>query len=257
MAKFLSFLLAFNFLCPCLHAQVEKIDTDRPDQTESAQTVPKNYFQAEFGFNKENTFYNNYDLVHPTALLKYGFKRWELRLEATARSSYQQQIPNPKWVSGLEPIEIGLKAALWEEKKWIPKTSFIAHFGLPVFSSKAFKPDHIAPSFRFTMQNSLTKNFGLGYNLGAAWDGFSSVPVWLYTFSPGFELGERWYAYIEAFGFIMKGETAQHNLDGGIAYYFTKDVKVDVSSGFGISKASPKNYFALGISFRVNMKPVK
>jgi hypothetical protein len=61
--------------------------------------------------------------------------------------------------------------------------------------------------------------------------------------------------YAEAFGFILKNELPQHNLDGGIAYYLTNDLKVDVSGGFGISEASPKNYFALGISFRINTKP--
>ena len=65
---------------------------------------------------KENTFYKNYDLVHPTALLKYGFRRWELRLETTARSVYEHLIPDPQWKSGFEPMEIGFKVALWEEK---------------------------------------------------------------------------------------------------------------------------------------------
>jgi hypothetical protein len=245
----LSFLVHHGIL-----AQKGKIDTDRPDQTESAATVPKNYFQAEIGFNKENTFYENYDLVHPTTLLKYGFKQWELRVEATARSSYEHLIPNPRWTSGLEPVEIGVKAALWEEKKWIPKTSFIAQFGLPILSSKAYQTDHIAPTFRLTMQNSLSSRIALGYNIGAEWDGFSSTPIWLYTFAPGFDLGEKWYAYIEAFGFIQKNEPSQHNIDGGIAYYISRDVKIDVSSGFGISNAAPKNYFALGLSFRVDTK---
>jgi Putative MetA-pathway of phenol degradation len=254
MAKILPLSILGLLVCSTIKAQVDPIDTDRPDQTESAYTVPKNYFQAEIGFNKENTFYKNYDLVLPTALLKYGFKKWELRLEVTSRSSYEHLIPDPKWTNGLEPVEIGFKAALWEEKKWIPKTSIIAHLGLPTVASRVFRAHHIAPSFRFTMQNSLTKNIAVGYNLGAEWDGFSSTPIWIYTLAPGFELGEKWYAYIEAFGFIQKNEPAQHNIDGGIAYYISRDVKIDASSGFGISDAAPKNYFALGISFRVDTR---
>jgi hypothetical protein len=60
--------------------------------------------------------------------------------------------------------------------------------------------------------------------------------------------------YAEIFGFILKDEAPQHNIDGGIGYYLTNDVKLDVSGGFGISRTSPRNYFALGISFRVNTK---
>ena len=91
---------------------------------------------------------------------------------------------------------------------------------------------------------------GLGYNLGADWDGFSNTTTWAYTISPGFNLGEKWYSYIEAFGFIAKDEPAQHNIDGGVAYYINDNTKVDISSGFGISKTAPDWYFAIGASIR-------
>jgi hypothetical protein len=232
----------------------EKIDTDRPDQTESAAITPKKYFQAEFGFNKENRFERNYDIIHPTALLKYGLKKFELRLEATCKSSYEHFIPNPKKTTGLDPVEIGFKAAFWEEKKLLPKTSLIVHLGIPALASESFKTDHLIPSFRFALQNSITDNIGIGYNIGAEWDGYSSTPTWLYTFSPGFNLGKKWYTYIEVFGFIRKNEKSQHNIDGGIAYYISNDVKIDISGGFGISEAAPKNYIAVGGSFRFNTK---
>lgn len=229
---------------------IERIDTDRPDQTESAFTVPKSYFQAEIGFNKENLDDENYDLIHPTALLKYGLTKFEFRLEATITSSYQNIIPNPVWTRGLEPIKIGFKVALFEELKLLPKTSLIFHLGLPTIASKKFKADHLAPSFRFTMQNSLTEKIALGYNLGAVWDGYTKTPTWLYTLAPGINIGKKWYGYIEAFGFIRKNEMPQHSLDAGIAYYISNDVKIDLSGGFGISNSSPKNYIAIGGSFR-------
>jgi Putative MetA-pathway of phenol degradation len=253
MAKKYLHSIVLLLFCYCIKAQ-GKIDTDRPDQTESAFTVPRNYIQAEIGFNKENTSYDNYDLVHPTLLLKYGLKKLEFRLEITSRSSYEKLIPDPTWTRGFEPVEIGFKAALWEQKKWIPKTSLIAGTGLSTIASKNFRTDHLAPFFRFTMQNSLTSSIALGYNLGAEWDGFSSTPAWLYTFAPGFELGEKWYAYIEAFGFIRKDEHPEHSLDAGLAWYINNNNKIDISGGIGISKAAPKNYIAVGISFRVNTK---
>src|SRR5882724_5400194 len=98
MAKFLWATILFLF-STCIRAQVEKIDTDRPDQTESVNTVPKNYFQAEFGFNKENLSGRNYDLIYPTALFKYGLKKFEFRLETIYHSSYVHLIPNPKWTT--------------------------------------------------------------------------------------------------------------------------------------------------------------
>ena len=240
----ISFLQAFG--------QIEKIDTDRPDQTESAGIVPKNYFQAEVGFNRENGDSNNYVLVHPTVLLKYGFGRIELRLEAVCHSDYARLVSESKRITGVDPIEIGFKWLLADETRLRPKTSVIVHLGFPMVSSKVFRTDHVAPSFRLVTQKSFTDHFGIGTNFGMSWDGYSSKPTWLYTFSPGLNIGQKWYAYIEAFGFIQKDELPQHSVDGGVAYYLSNDVKVDVSGGFGLTCAAPKNYFALGFSFRVN-----
>ncbi|HUR65616.1 MAG TPA: transporter [Chitinophagaceae bacterium] len=237
-----------------LHAQPGKIDTDRPDQTESAVVLPKNYFQVEIGFNKESTYGKDYDLIHPTLLMKYGLKKIELRLEATYKSSYEQLIPDPKWTTGLEPLHLGFRMALWEEKKLLPKTSLLVHLGIPALGSKVFKPDHLIPSFRFSMQHSIADGIALGYNVGAEWDGFTSTPAWIYTLAPGFDLGEKWYGYFEVFGSVINGGPPQHNFDAGIAYYISNDVKIDISGGVGISKAAPKNYLAIGGSFRFNSK---
>ena len=100
------------------------------------------------------------------------------------------------------------------------------------------------------MQHSITNAFAIGYNLGAEWDGYSNKATWIYTFAPGINLGENWYAYVEAFGFISKQNEPEHSLDGGIAYFINRDLKIDISSGFGISEAAPDWYIAAGISIR-------
>lgn len=253
MAKLLPTLF---FICTAFgsSAQEERIDTDRPDQTETAGVVPKNFFQAEIGFNKENTHFSNYNLVYPTVLLKYGFKKIELRLETTWLSSYEQLIPRPKWTTGLEPVQIGIKALLATEKKVTPKTSLIAHLGIPSFSSRPFRRDHLAPSFRFAMQKTLSSYFQLGTNVGVEWDGFSSTPWWLYTFSPGFDFGRKWYGYVEIFGFVQRDASPENSVDAGIAYYITSNTRIDLSYGQGISAAAQDNYIAIGFSFRFNTR---
>jgi hypothetical protein len=66
---------------------------------------------------------------------------------------------------------------LTEEKGIFPKTSFIAHIGLPNAASTKYKTDYFAPEFRFTMQHTLSEKFSLSYNLGLEWDGFSAEPT--------------------------------------------------------------------------------
>jgi hypothetical protein len=253
MHRFL-FILFVAFSYFNLHAQdTDRIDTDRPDQTESAVILTKKYLQAEFGFNKENYDFNNYTLVFPTFLLKYGVsKRMELRLETSLSQEYIQKIPEPEITTGIEPVNIGVKIALAEEKGILPKTSVLAHLGLPFASTSPDKDQSVFPSIRLSMQHTLTKTIGLGYNAGAEWDGYTSTPVWLYTFSPNFTIGKRWYAYVEAFGFLSKLQHPQHNVDAGIAYYVSNNVKIDLSAGKGVSKHPTfKNYVAIGFSFRL------
>jgi hypothetical protein len=253
MAKrLLTFCLFFGSFT-IAYCQAGKIDTDRPDQTESAVTVPRHYFQAEFGFSKENTFFNDYDLSYPSFLFRYGFNKLELRLESSFHSAYHQLIPNPEWTSGVDPITLAIKKELFEEKGIRPKTSFLFGLTFPTIASKNLKGKFIAPSFRLAMQNSLTNKISLGYNAGIEWDGFSKTPIWIYTISNGFDLG-KWYAYIELFGFYPNGEQASHNADIGVAYFISDNVKIDLSGGIGLSDAAPRNYVAAGFSFRCNTK---
>jgi hypothetical protein len=231
---------------------VEKIDTDRPDQTESAVLVPKKWIQFEMGFSKQVNNVSENEFQHPTLLSKYGIsRRIEFRLITTVQTNTDGNNPLlKKSNTGLTPVEVGAKIALWNEKKLLPKTSLIFHIGIPRLASTYFQVNHLAPNFRFTMQHSLTKKIGLGYNLGAEWDGINKEATWIYTFAPGINLSEKWYGYIEAFGFIGKQNKPEHSLDGGIAYYINPNFKLDLSSGFGINKAAPDWYIAIGGSIR-------
>jgi subtilisin family serine protease len=246
--------LSFSLFC-CValcHAQVEKIDTDRPDQTESAVTVPKKWLQFEFGFGKQVNNSNENEFQHPTLLSKYGISKGiELRLITTVQTNtnFDNLLAKEK-ETGLSPVEVGAKIALWKEKKFLPKTSLLFHVAIPGLASKKFRAEKLAPNFRFSMQHTVSDVIGIGYNLGAEWDGFSNEATWVYTFAPGFNISEKWYGYVEAFGSISKNNKPEHNADAGVAYYINRDFKVDLSSGFGISKAAPDWYIAVGASFR-------
>jgi Putative MetA-pathway of phenol degradation len=251
MIKYIALSILLFFTAALCHAQVEKIDTDRPDQTESAVTVPKKWFQFELGFGKQVNSPNENEFQHPTLLSKYGLgKRIELRLITTVQTNTYITVVDKVKETGLSPVEVGAKIALWEEKKMRPKTSLLFHVAIPELASKKFKADKLAPNFRFSMQHTVSDLVGLGYNLGAEWDGFRNDPTWVYTFAPGFNISEKWYAYAEVFGSISKESKPEHNADAGVAYFVNRNFKIDLSSGFGISKEAPDWYIAVGASFR-------
>ncbi len=93
-------------------AQADKIDTDRPDQTESVVTVPKNWLQIETGLLLQKNSIEEREYLLPTALTKFGLtKTFELRLISTLKKI---RLPASAY-SCLEPIEIGGKINLLEE----------------------------------------------------------------------------------------------------------------------------------------------
>ena len=247
------FIICFQFI----YAQMEKIDTDRPDQTESVFTVSAGWFQGELGFAKER-LRNSPNLINvwtlPTLLSRYGLsERWELRM-ITEYEKWGNSDRLFKDTFNLLPLQIGLKVNLVHAKGIIPEISLIAHTGLNRVASEFGRGgSFFSPNFRFSFQNSISENFAIGYNLGAEWENTYDPPTWTYTFAPGVSLGEKWYAYIEAFGFFRK-YYPEHSVDGGIAYYINDNMKVDASAGFGISKYAPKNYVAIGYSFRFKIK---
>lgn len=231
--------------------QTGRMETDRPDQTESPYITKTKFIQAEIGFNvvKDNGLTT---IVHPTVLWKYGVsKRFEIRI-ITEINSQQTSLLNSqskKYTTGLLPVKAGGKLSLWEEKGWLPKTSVIGHVAFPAIASKFYMTSKLAPEFRFAMQNTLTNNISLGYNLGAEWDGETNNPAFVYTFGPGFNLGKNGYMYVELFGDITH-DASSHNFDAGFAYYTSDNVKLDISSGINLQDGK-QYYISLGVSFRV------
>jgi hypothetical protein len=257
MRKPLFILTLVSISLSSLSQEEGRMETDRPDQTESPYLTKKKYIQVEVGFNYEKNGDLN-SLVHPTVLWKYGAcSRFEFRL-ITELVSAETPLLIPagnEMETGLLPIKIGGKISLWEEKGLLPKTSFIFHIAPSNIGSKKFYTSQWAPNCVFTMQHTLSENIGLGYNLGLEFDGESGSPSWVYTIAPGFNIGKNWYSYIEMFGAVKKNEEPHHAVDGGLAYFFSDNSKIDISSGFSLS--DDYWYTAIGFSFRFNTSKKK
>jgi hypothetical protein len=256
MAKyFIPFAIYFGTTIDNLYGQsLPAIQLDRPDQTECPFITPKKYIQIENGFTIENFDQNQKSYNYPSTLWKYGInEKFELRLITELVSEKTNGNTN----TGLLPITIGFKTSLFEEKGLIPKTSFIGHIATSKIGSKEFQAKYIAPSFRFTMQHTLTEKISLAYNLGAEWNGESAEHSYIYTLTTGFSLTEKIGCYTELYGFLPAENKADHRFDCGLTYLIKNDIMADISGGFGLTENAPKNYISLGLSYRFNTKKQK
>ncbi|QBN19176.1 transporter [Flavobacterium nackdongense] len=240
------------FLLPVLNTNLiaqdlPSIQTDRPDQTECPFITPRHYFQLENGFSYEKNNFQSELIVVPSTLTRFGITNYfELRLITEFVISRENELN----YSGINPILIGFKTRLLEEKGIIPTTSLIAHIGFPEVASSDYRANYYYPEFRFTMQHTLSDRQTLSYNLGAEWNGIDKKPTFIYTLTTGYSLTEKIGAYIEFYGFIPQIGEADHRFDLGLTYLFNPNHQFDVSGGFGLSANSPEYYLALGYSFR-------
>ena len=197
-----SLLLLFAFDFQFLFAQ-EKIECDRPDQTETSSIVPAKHFQMESGFNYEYENSGEWRFVYPSALLKYGIEDIaEFRLEIENSSAVVHDESGRKIIHGISPVTFGMKLKICEEKKHVPKISVIMKTSIPILASGKLRENFATPEIRFTFQHTLSKKISLGYNFGGLWDGENSKSVVLYTLTSAYSITENIGCYLELYGFF-------------------------------------------------------
>lgn len=230
--------------------------TDRPDQTESAFIVLAGRLQIEAGIAfKRHTFPGDvitHTIAAPSLLLRYSIHpNAELRAELEYLQVQHKSGSSELTVHGVAPLTFGTKIKIFEEKGFRPETAFILHLTIPNTGAEAFQTNYTAPSFRFTMQNTLSDKFSLSYNLGGEWDGFTGKPTGIYTLSLGYSVSGKVGSFIESYGFLSSGESPDHRIDGGITYQLTQNLQADLSAGLGITNSSPDFFVGGGLSFRI------
>ncbi len=239
-------------------AQVEKIETDRPGETNTPTTVAKKWIQFETGFfmqiEKHYPKLKDHFIQHPSLLSKYGIgNRIELRLITDLATIKEENVNGTTLRTGITNVQLGGKVNFLQEKGLRPKTSLIAHYNFRRLRT-LYKDTIDGANFRFAMLHTLSKIISVGYNIGMNWNRFGSPPAYIYTFSPRFNISEKWFAYIEVFGSFKRPKkyNPENYIGAGFAYYVNDNFKIDASAGFGLSKEAPDKFYTIGASFRFN-----
>ncbi len=246
------------------------IVTDRPDQTESSETVPPGFVQFEAGWvyaeeDEDDAEVRTHTL--PGSLLRVGvFERLELRLGWDGYLWEDARIPDDDAgrvstdTEGGGDASVGLKFFLWEEAGWLPETAFLASVSLPV-GREGFSSERVDPAFRFSHAHTISEVMSFGWNWGAAWeselqeegDDRNTLAVFQYTAALGIALSERVGAFVEAFGDVpLAGDAGpRHSMDGGFTWKAMDNMQLDMSAGFGLSDEADDWFVGVGLSVRL------
>lgn len=238
---------AFAFFLPLRAlAQLGPIEADRPDQTETPSIVPPGWFQLETGVVRSEGD-GGVSWSQPAALFKVGLsERLELRTEFERFSEGHEEGAS---TSGIEPIEIGLKAGLCEERGWLPRSSLIMHVGVPGTGTSDHRAEHSYTTFRFTTEHGFGKRCSLGANAGLEWGPTSPMATTVYTLVGGVELTKQVRFYGELYGELPERSSATHHCDGGFTWLLNNDLLLDASAGHDLG--AERWYVSVGFSLRV------
>jgi hypothetical protein len=229
----------------------EPIETDRPDQTECSSIVPLHTLQLETGF-VYSTNYGAERYNYPTTLLRFGLlPSAELRIIAGEWQAENPHVRDSTARSGFQPMGIGTKIAVCEEKGVRPQTAFIGHLAFLPADKDTKNRQAVVPDFRFSMSHKLSGIFSFGYNLGLEWQPFKPYPIYVYTATLGASLNEKAYVYAEAFGDFSFSAHPGCQADGGFSYRLIPGFQLDASAGIGLNEYSDDLYISLGLSWRL------
>lgn len=233
------------------YAQEDKIVADRPSESQTPQLTTPRYLQIEAGIRKEANG-PDYTIFHPRTAIKYGLSRkFELRAEIETDS--EKEFSKNEFNYGLLPVHLGFKVALFEEKGVLPQTTFMGMAGMANWASKDNKVAHVFPQLRLLMENKFGEQWQLDYNVGAEWNGEETSPQWIVAIEPQLSLNDKWELFVEAYGRWQKGHGPQHVLDAGLGYFISKNLKLDVIAGKGLSQEAPDYFISTGLSFRFKL----
>lgn len=238
------------------------ISTDRPDQTDSTDTVPKRGFQLETGWQQTRDEGAGARLESDAAfgtLLRYGLgERLELRLgwigqieESASGGSGSSR------TRGAGDGSLGMKWRLVDADGARPAVALEARASLPV-GDRELSTRRADPALLLLVQHELSDRLSLGWNAGVAWsseeDDAGERPTLsrlLASACLGVAFSERWSGFLELYGDGAGSAPGGATLsaDGGLLFLVDPRLQLDLYFGQGLDGTAPARFYGLGVSF--------
>jgi hypothetical protein len=254
------------------------INSNKPGFSESPYSVGTGVYQFESNFFYRNTSIEpifskpqsfGVDLIFRTSFFLE-------KLELNTQLAYQRDkvafkniFTSHYFTSGLSKLSVGAKYLLFEPKytdktkevrSWrrrfsFDKKRFIPSIAIYVgmntnFVSEIYKTESITPKVGVLLQHNLTNEFNVVSNvfydkIGSDFSEISYIITATQNFS------DQWSGFIEHQGIFQKHQN-NINFGTGLAYLFSKNFQINVSTRFLQEGKSQGFYGSLGISYRID-----
>ncbi len=247
----------------------EPLVTDRPDFTESAETVLAGHAQFELGYtftyNRDGTDRSETH-VFPELLVRIGLvEHFELRLFWAGYSwsddlvGQQRSILLPdheqSWTHGANDMSVGFKLEILERDGWVPDGAILAEVSIPTGSQDTTLDDvevgvGLLWAYDVTDAFSVSGNVNFVSTIDADRDRFLQTSA---SLALGLALTDDIGIYWEYFGFYpdIQHEDCAHFMNGGMTFLLTDNLQFDLLAGFGLNEQADDLFAGIGVSWRI------
>lgn len=234
----------------------QELVTDRPDQTESSNTIPQGCLQVEMGLLLEQN--ESYDLQGlysadryfsaPSTLLRYGLlKGVELRM-LSQLNNFKLNISNDvKATFDFSDLEVGTKVQLLDREDVKTKIAFLSHLVIPT-GTRMFSNIKYGSINKLAIAHPLTPNVDWGINIGYDYLGTSKGSL-TQSMAIGVGVSERFGFFLEEYGDWENFDAYMVNFDAGMTYLLKEHFQLDFSFGTGVNHSM--NFLGFGFSWLI------
>ena len=229
---------------------VPPLITDRPDFTESPQTVPQGMTQIEGGITFEHSGRDKATTYGETLVRIAAGNSAEIRVGIP---SYITQRGAGAHADGFDNSFLGAKFALVKRENF--PIALLVGTTLPT-GSRRVAPRGTNVEAVIATETELSKKIGLALNAGAGRpnEGNGRFSQYFASASFGFDLSERVGAYAEVYAFNRDepGGDSKQFINGGFTYQSNPNLQFDARLGFGLgNKVDGPDYFTgVGVTQR-------
>ncbi len=249
----------------------EPIVTDRPDFTESSQTVPYGHVQLEMGYTftqeREYTLQTREHTV-PEFLFRIGLiEHLELRIgwagytyahtreritERTDSGGYRTSWSSG-WEQGGSDLYLGAKLEVCDQDGLIPQLAVMGALTVPS-GSTGFSSGDVEPNFVLLYTWDLSERFSLAGNTGLfiLREGTHRFLQTTQSVSLAYDIMGPLGGYVEYFVFAPDaiGQDCAHNANTGLTWLLTDNIQLDWRIGMGLNERAPDFFTGVGLSVR-------
>lgn len=243
--------------------------TDRPDRTESAATVPREFVQIETGglYSSETGADGELEVLEgPGTLLRVGLSEaLELRLgwDGFVQEDFDARGRQAgRSVDGAADGSVGAKLRLWDETARRPQVALLADVSVPV-GETGLSSERYDPTLLLALARTLSDRLSVGVNLGAARETGETATGrrdtrsdFVYSAALGVGVNEDVGVFVEVFGAEplesgpdgVRGSAV--SVDAGFTWLLRPDLQLDLSVGGGLTDEAPDRFVGAGVSWR-------